>query len=72
MPLNVEFTIGPKAEITLEELRQLCEETKDWNQHSRVTVKHSSGGQREAASSTLSVKKGVNVSPRSGGDQWGR
>lgn len=56
MPLNVAFTIGPKHDITLGEIRELVEATADWNENIKLDVKHSSGGQREPSTSSITVR----------------
>ena len=57
MPLKVEYTIGPKREITLEEVRELVETTKDWDGNTRVNIKIFEGDQRDPTTSSITVRK---------------
>ena len=57
MPLKVEYTIGPKREITLGELRELVETTKDWQDTLRVDIKVFQGDQRDPTTTSIAVRK---------------
>lgn len=57
MPLKVEYAIGPKREITLEEVRELVETTKDWDGNTRVNIKIFEGDQRDPTTSSITVRK---------------
>ena len=56
MPLNVEFKLGPKPQISLEELRELVEATADWHPNTRVNISHYDN-QRDGSASTIVVNQ---------------
>lgn len=57
MPLKVEYAIGPQREITLEEVRDLVETTKDWDGNTRVNIKIFEGDQCDPTTSSITVRK---------------
>ena len=56
MPLNVEFKIGPKPQVTLGEIRDLVEATADWHPNTRVHISHYDS-QRDGSASTITVNQ---------------
>lgn len=56
MPLNVEFKIGPKPQISLAEIRELAEATADWHPNTRVQISHYDN-QRDGSASTVTVNQ---------------
>lgn len=57
MALRIEYKIGPQREITLDDLRELVETTKDWDGNLSLDIKVDSGGQREPSTRAIAVRK---------------
>lgn len=65
MPLQVKFSTGNKAKLTLKDVRELYEATKGWAEETTVSVSHSPGyDQRERATSSISVEQDPNAELR--------
>lgn len=59
MGLNIDYTLERAAVVTLEDLRELVEETKDWDAKTIIMVdKHNATDQRDSSHTTIKVRKG--------------